>query len=154
MVSLAVLVAIILVLRGLNSEYIEESKNSLQKNQASYMYFHSTQYFDKIILENGTRLTRTVVVDGSNIAYNQTSIPSLKYIKQLRYYLKKHHVRPIIFVDSSLKHKLGKVSVQEKNELLRLISTGKIKETPTGSYADKYIPDYAVAKNIRFHYKR
>jgi hypothetical protein len=81
-----------------------------------------------------------IVVDGSNIAYLQTSDgkPTVDAIERVRGELEKMGYRPIVIVDAALWH-----HVDDPDRLNSLIDEGVINQAPAGTDADVFLLETA-----------
>jgi hypothetical protein len=96
--------------------------------------------------------TRTVIVDGSNVAHSsEGERPLLENILAVRDKLVEEGYDPVILADAALRHQIDEESAFEK-----MIESGEIKQAPAGTDADYFILSFAreleatIVSNDRF----
>lgn len=88
-----------------------------------------------------------IVMDGSNIAYLETSRggkPRVDAIERVRHSLIDMGYRPIVIVDAALWHQ-----VDDPERLNHLIDTGVINQAPAGTDADVFLLETAKREDAR-----
>jgi hypothetical protein len=88
-----------------------------------------------------------IVVDGSNIAYletTKTGKPRVEAIEKVRARLTEMGYRPLVIVDAALWHQ-----VDDPDRLNRLIDQGVINQAPAGTDADVFVLETARRENTR-----
>lgn len=88
-----------------------------------------------------------IVVDGSNIAYLETTgdgKPTVEAIEQVRKRLEGMGYRPIIIVDAALWHQ-----VDDPDRLNDLINKGIIHQAPAGTDADVFVLESARREHTK-----
>jgi hypothetical protein len=97
---------------------------------------------------------RKIVVDGSNVAFEEFSkggTPKVSNLVAVRKHLEERGFHPMIIVDASLKHK-----VDDPDQLDALILNERIHQVPAGTDADYWVLETAqridglVVSNDRF----
>lgn len=97
---------------------------------------------------------RKIVVDGSNVAFEEFSkggTPKVSNLVAVRKHLEERGFHPMILVDASLKHK-----VDDPDQLDALIVSERIHQVPAGTDADYWVLETAlridglVVSNDRF----
>jgi len=97
---------------------------------------------------------RKIVVDGSNVAFEEFSkggTPKVSNLVAVRKHLEERGFHPMIIVDASLKHK-----VDDPDQLDALILSERIHQVPAGTDADYWVLETAqridglVVSNDRF----
>jgi hypothetical protein len=97
---------------------------------------------------------RKIVVDGSNVAFEEFSkggTPKVSNLVAVRKHLEERGFHPMIIVDASLKHK-----VDDPDQLEALIFNERIHQVPAGTDADYWVLETAqridglVVSNDRF----
>ena len=96
--------------------------------------------------------TRTVIVDGSNVAHSsEGEVAQLGNISIVTEKLEEEGFEPIVLVDAALRHKIDRVADYEK-----LVDAGTIRQAPAGTDADYFILAFAreldadIVSNDRF----
>jgi hypothetical protein len=96
--------------------------------------------------------TRTVIVDGSNVAHSsEGERPLLENIRAVRDKLVEEGYEPVILADAALRHQ-----IDEENAFEEMIESGEIKQAPAGTDADYFILSFAreleatIVSNDRF----
>jgi hypothetical protein len=96
--------------------------------------------------------TRTVIVDGSNVAHSsEGERPLLENILAVRDKLVEEGYEPVILADAALRHQ-----IDEENLFEKMIESGEIKQAPAGTDADFFILSFAreleatIVSNDRF----
>jgi hypothetical protein len=96
--------------------------------------------------------TRTVIVDGSNVAHSsEGERPLLENILAVRDKLVEEGYEPVILADAALRHQIDEESAFEK-----MVESGEIKQAPAGTDADYFILSFAreleatIVSNDRF----
>jgi hypothetical protein len=99
-------------------------------------------------------MKRKVVVDGSNVAFEEVSgggKPKISNLTKVRRGLEERGLEPTVFVDASLYH-----TVDDPEQLDALINRGEIHQVPAGTHADYWVlqtvdnTNALVASNDRF----
>ena len=93
------------------------------------------------------RKATPIVVDGSNVAYLQTTSegkPTVGAIESVRQRLEEMGYRPIEIVDAALWHQ-----VVEPDRLNALINEGVIQQAPAGTDADVFVLETAQRENTK-----
>jgi Zc3h12a-like ribonuclease protein len=88
-----------------------------------------------------------IVVDGSNIAYLETTKdgkPRVDAIERVRGQLETMGYRPIVIVDAALWHQ-----VDDRDRLNKMIDEGVINQAPAGTDADYFVLETARRENAR-----
>ena len=96
--------------------------------------------------------TRTVIVDGSNVAHSSEGDKAqLDNIRVLRDHLRDDGYEPIIVADAALRHQ-----IDDEPGFEQMVETGEIKQAPAGTDADYFILSFAreldanIVSNDRF----
>ena len=96
--------------------------------------------------------TKTVIVDGSNVAHSsEGERPLLENILAVRDKLVEEGYEPVILADAALRHQ-----IDEENAFEKMIESGEIKQAPAGTDADYFILSFAreleatIVSNDRF----
>ena len=96
--------------------------------------------------------TKTVIVDGSNVAHSSEGTrPLLVNILAVRDKLVEEGYEPVILADAALRHQ-----IDEENAFEKMIESGEIKQAPAGTDADYFILSFAreleatIVSNDRF----
>jgi hypothetical protein len=96
--------------------------------------------------------TKTVIVDGSNVAHSsEGERPLLENILAVRDKLVEEGYEPVILADAALRHQ-----IDEENAFEKMIESGEIKQAPAGTDADFFILSFAreleatIVSNDRF----
>ncbi len=96
--------------------------------------------------------TRTVIVDGSNVAHSsEGDKPMLENIRLVRSKLIEEGYEPIVLADAALRHQIDDGGAFEA-----LVDDGTIKQAPAGTDADYFILSFAreldanIVSNDRF----
>ena len=96
--------------------------------------------------------TKTVIVDGSNVAHSsEGGGAQLENIRLVCEKLKEDGFDPVVLVDAALRHQ-----IDQQGEFERLIDEGAIRQAPAGTDADYFILAFAreldadVVSNDRF----
>ena len=99
-------------------------------------------------------MKRTVVVDGSNVAFEEVSgggKPKMSNLVKVRQELEERGFEPIVIVDASLYH-----TVDDPEQLDALINRSEIHQVPAGTDGDYWVlqtadnTDALVVSNDRF----
>lgn len=99
-------------------------------------------------------MARTVIVDGSNVAFEEQSYggkPKVSNLVLVRRLLEERGFKPIIIVDASLQHK-----IDDPGQLDGLIDKHLVHQAPAGTDADFWVlqmaeqEDALVVSNDRF----
>ena len=101
---------------------------------------------------SGEEETRTVIVDGSNVAHSSEGPQALlDNIRVIRDKLVEEGYEPVILADAALRHQ-----IDEENAFEQMIESGEIKQAPAGTDADFFILSFAreleasIVSNDRF----
>ena len=96
--------------------------------------------------------TKTVIVDGSNVAHSSEGEKALLgNIRAVRDKLVEEGYEPVILADAALRHQ-----IDDGNAFEEMIESGEIKQAPAGTDADYFILSFAreleaaVVSNDRF----
>jgi hypothetical protein len=96
--------------------------------------------------------TRTVIVDGSNVAHSSEGEKALLgNIKVVRDKLVEEGYEPVIVADAALRHQ-----IDEETAFEQMVESGEIRQAPAGTDADFFILSFAreleatIVSNDRF----
>lgn len=96
--------------------------------------------------------SRTVIVDGSNVAHSsEGEVAQLDNIRLITDKLEAEGFEPVVLVDAALRHQ-----IDQADEFERLVENGTIRQAPAGTDADYFILSFAreldadVVSNDRF----
>jgi hypothetical protein len=102
--------------------------------------------------DTGRRESRTVIIDGSNVAHSsEGEVAQLGNIQLVAQKLQDEGFEPVVLVDAALRHKIDRTDEYEK-----LVEDGTIRQAPAGTDADYFILSFAreldadVVSNDRF----
>src|SRR5215207_4145519 len=85
--------------------------------------------------------TKTVVIDGANVAYEERSAggkPKLSNLLRVRRELEERGQEAVIIVDASLKY-----DIDDQSQLETLIRSQQVRQVPAGTDADYFIIQFA-----------
>ncbi len=80
---------------------------------------------------------KSVIVDGANVAYEETSAhgdPKVSNIVGMRKALMDRGYSPMVIIDATLRHK-----IDDPEQMESLIDSGAIRQAPAGTDADYFI---------------
>lgn len=97
--------------------------------------------------KDGKQGKKPIVVDGSNIAYLETTKdgkPRVEAIEKVRSQLEEMGYRPVVIIDAALWHQ-----VDDPDRLNRLIDQGVINQAPAGTDADVFVLETARREDAK-----
>ena len=106
----------------------------------------------KTTQSGSTETTRTVIVDGSNVAHSsEGDVALLSNIELVRKKLAEEGYEAVVLADAALRHQ-----IDQPEHFERLVEDGTIRQAPAGTDADYFILSFAreleadIVSNDRF----
>lgn len=92
-------------------------------------------------------MAETIVVDGSNVAYLETTKegkPRVSNLRAVRDRLLERGYDPVVIVDASLRHE-----IDDPDQLEALLDDQRIRQAPSGTDADYFVVETAERESAR-----